>query len=254
MAKKIIVGNWKMNPKTGKEADALFTKIKISARRHAKKAQVVVCPPALFIERLAKKEGNVLIGAQDSFFKKEGAFTGSVSPAMIKSAGASYVILGHSERRAQGDTDEIINKKVLLALEYRLAVILCVGETVRDEEGNYLTLIADQLLTALQGVSPALFKNIIVAYEPVWAIGEKATGADTPAGFLEIALYIKKTLAELVGKDKALSVPVLYGGSVSADNAKEFLHEGKADGLLVGRASLNPKIFSDIISYTTRTQ
>jgi len=252
--RKIIVANWKMNPKTGKEADTLFAKIKVSARRRAKKAQVVVCPPALFIERLVKKAQNVRVGAQDAFWKKEGAFTGSISPAMIKSTGATHIILGHSEHRARGDTNETINKKVLLALEYRLTIILCVGEIVRDEEGSYLTFIAEQLLTALRGVTPVLFKNIIIAYEPVWAIGENSKGADTPAGFLEIALYIKKTLAELVGKEKALTVAVLYGGSVGVHNAYEFLHLGKADGLLVGRASLNPKLFSDIISYTDNTQ
>jgi triosephosphate isomerase len=248
MAKKIIVANWKMNPKSTKEADTLFTKIKSRATR-SKKALVVVCPPAVFLERLAKKHGAVRIGAQDVAEQKEGAFTGSVSAPMVKSAGGTYSIIGHSERRAAGDTNESVNKKVLIALEYRLNVILCVGEERRDEEGEYLAIIAEQLTKGLRSVPPALYKNIIIAYEPVWAIGERAKGSDTPSSFLEIALYIKKTLAELVGKEKAFSMPVLYGGSVSAYNAEEFLDEGKADGLLVGRASLDAKVFAEIISY-----
>ncbi len=251
MAKKIIVGNWKMNPKTAKEADTLFSKIKTAARRY-KKATVVVCPPTVFLSILEKKKGSVRMGVQDASSEKEGAYTGAVSSSMVKSAGATYVIIGHSERRASGDTNEIVNKKILLALEYRLTVILCVGEEVRDDNGDYLTLLSSQLTEALRGVTPALYKNIIIAYEPVWAIGERAKGSDTPASFLEIALYIKKTLAELIGKEKALSVPVLYGGSVNIDNAYEFLYLGKADGFLIGRASLNPKAFAQIISYTEK--
>ena len=246
--KKIIVGNWKMNPEDSSRAKKLFTRIKRRAGT-LRRARVVVCAPSLYIEALAKlASGNAQVGAQDGFYEKEGAFTGRVSLSMVRRTGASHVIIGHSEMRAAGDTNGIVSKKVRRALEERLFVILCVGEESRDGEGNYLSILSSQINESLQRVPKQYFKNIIVAYEPVWAIGAKAKSASTPSDFFEKSIFIRKTLSHIVGKDVAMKVPVLYGGSADERNAGGFLKEGKADGLLVGRASLDAESFIEILS------
>ena len=167
---------------------------------------------------------------------------------MLKDLGVKLVLIGHSEMRAAGDADESINQKIKTALKIGLAVVLCVGETVRDDHGVYLETIKEQILMGLAKIPKPMLAKVIIAYEPVWAIGEKATGSDTPEAFLAQKIYIRKVLADLVGGKEALKVPVLYGGSVSVKNAGDFLTVGQADGLLVGRASLRADLFNEIIS------
>src|SRR3989338_4368602 len=185
MLKKLIVANWKLNPESIREAKEILAPVKRALSRLTNLA-VVICPPAVFLSDLAKiKGGQIALGAQDAFWERDGAYTGMLSPTMLRNAGADYLILGHSERRRLGDGDGEINRKVALALKHRLKVILCVGEERRDPDGFYLQTIRTQLEAGLAGVPKKQLNELIVAYEPVWAIGEAARASDTPRDFLE---------------------------------------------------------------------
>lgn len=234
-----------MNPASLSDAKKIFARIAAQAGKY-KNVETVICPPYPFIGLLGKK-GSVKLGAQDSHYEIEGAFTGSVSPLMLKAVGAGAVIIGHSERRKAGDTDEIINTKLKMAIREGLTVIFCAGEEMHDEGGAYLKVLSGQIERGLAGLKKNDYKQIIVAHEPVWAIGAAAKGADTPESFEHNRLFIKKVLAGVFGKKNGLSVPILYGGSVGAKNAGDFLSLGGADGLLVGRASLLPEDFLKIL-------
>ncbi|HRZ30372.1 MAG TPA: triose-phosphate isomerase [Candidatus Paceibacterota bacterium] len=254
MSNKIIVGNWKMNPVTLKDAKLTFGGIKRSLSK-VRGVSVLICPPYVYLSELKKlvTGGKLEIGAQDNHYQDQGAQTGGISAYMIRDLGIKTVIIGHSERRASGDTDEIINKKVLTALTAGLRVILCLGEKVRDEKCHYLDVLQDQLVKDLAGFPVKLADRLIVAYEPVWAIGKDATGVETPEGFLHNKIFIRKILTDIIGRKKAMAVPVLYGGSANAQNAGDFLGAGQADGLLVGRDSLNPKNFVEIIKIASKS-
>lgn len=248
----LLVANWKMNPESVREARELVAPLRRAAAK-MQQVEVVVCPPAIFLPALAganlkaKKGKGIMFAGQDAFWEVVGPYTGAISPAMIKKAGASYVLLGHSERRSAGDTNEIINRKLKAALGAGLMVILCVGEEERIPDGSHLKVIETQLMVALQGVPKKALARMLVAYEPVWAIGAAATGVDTPAAFLEQAIFIRKVVSGLFGYKPAMALPILYGGSVSPENAAGFLSEGKANGLLVGRASLRADHFINIM-------
>jgi triosephosphate isomerase len=245
--KKLIIGNWKMYPKSVKEARDAFTAIRKTAAK-LRDVQTVICPPALYLGDLKKliTGHRAVLGAQNSWFEQEGAFTGEVSPSQLSSMGVSYVILGHSERRAMSETDQLINRKIVAALKAGLTVVLCVGEHTRDLDGGYLKFIEAQIVTNLSGVPKKDLAKIVIAYEPIWAIGKNALRAAYPDDALEVSIFIKRTLADLYGKGGEL-VPILYGGSVDAKNSGEFLAKSNVDGLLVGRASLDPKIFGAIL-------
>ena len=254
MSKKIIAGNWKANPESIREAKEIFNPIKRAAGKFSK-TDIIICPPAVFLSDLAKLAGpKVSLGGQDSFWELAGAYTGQLGPSMIRNAGATYVIIGHSEARALGDTDKIVNAKMALALKHGLKVILCVGEKERDSEGKYLNVLREQIESALAGIPKAWSRNLILAYEPIWAIGAQAKGSDTPAAFLEQSIFLRKVLSGIIGKKPALELPILYGGSANADNAAGFLGEGKANGLLVGRASLTPESFIKILKVANETK
>lgn len=244
----LIAGNWKMNPSSLEEAKALFASVARASAKHPS-VSVVAAPPMAFIGPLFKKDSPVRIAAQDVSSESSGAFTGSVSAQQAKSAGAAYAIVGHSERRAAGDTDEAIARKAARALEAGLRVILCVGETERDEHAQYLRSVRAQVLSVLSNIDKKDAKDVIIAYEPVWAIGKSYDSAPKPSDIHEMAIYIKKTCAEALGKKQGLGMPVLYGGSVDQKNAEDFLMNAGIDGLLVGRQSLDPKAFSGMIEY-----
>jgi len=241
--KKLIVANWKMYPQSAREAVLAFRKIAAGANG----ADVVVAPPFPYLS-LLRSVRTVALGAQDVFWEREGAFTGEVSPLMLKELGVRYVIVGHSERRRiLGETDEIIAKKLSAALAARLLPILCVGESERDADGKFFSLVKHQVRTAFAKVKRADVPRVVVAYEPVWAIGAGKKSAD-PKDANEAALFIKKVIAEFAGAKSAKRVRVLYGGSVSAKDAAGFLAEREISGLLVGRESRNPKEFLKIIA------
>lgn len=243
---KIIVGNWKMNPVSLKDAEKLFSNI-AKAVSSVKKIDIVICPPFLYIEKLKKLSKKIILGAQDVFGKDVGPFTGEVSAEMLYNTGARYAIVGHSERREMGENNEDINKKVKAVLGASLSLVLCVGENVRDESHSYFNLVKNQLEVCLAGISKSALSKIIIAYEPVWAISTTKDRRDaTFSDSLEMSIFIRKVLVDKFGAD-AHKVRIIYGGSVNEKDALEFLKHGGVDGLLPGRASLDVKKFTEIV-------
>lgn len=249
IVKKIVIGNWKMNPLTSKEAEKLFVNI-TKLFPPLKKTEVVVCPPYLYLGKLKKISKKLSIGAQDAFVGDTGAFTGQVSMDMIENMGVRYVILGHSERRAMGETNLDINKKVKSALSSGVTPIICVGENERDDNHEYLNFVKTQAEECLDGISKNSITDIVIAYEPVWAIGKGAQREATAEEFREMSIFIKKVLSDKFGLKVLEGLRIIYGGSVHPQNVLEFLSEGCADGMLVGRDSLDAKKFSEIIKIT----
>ena len=253
MAKKtkpLIVGNWKMNPTTLGRARKLFLEVRKGLGKRIKDVTVAVAPPFPFIsemERLSPSQ-RILLAAQDVFFENSGAYTGEVSLPMLKSVGVSLVIVGHSEQRALGETDKDIYRDVQTILKSKTTVIICVGEKKRDSHGNYFSVVEAQLRAALRDVKPVDLKQIVIAYEPVWAIG---TGKNaTPEDAEEMRLFIQKLLADRFNRTAAAKVRILYGGSVKRSNAAELLEGSNVDGFLVGGASLKAGEFVDIVKAT----
>lgn len=246
--RKLIVANWKMNPGSLKEAEAIINGISIEAKEF-KNTDIVVCPPFPFLSISPKiKTKNFIKGAQNIFYEIAGAYTGQVSLKMLNSFGVKYVILGHSESRLQGDTNEIINKKIIATLKAKILPIFCIGENIRDTHGEYLSFIKNQIHICLSSVSKTQIKNIVIAYEPIWAIGNKALREATVDEFIEIRIFIKRTIADIYGIKTANEINIIYGGSVHKENARTFIFDGEAGGLLVGRDSLIPKKFGAILA------
>ncbi len=254
MSRKICIANWKMNPASSKEAEILF-KNTAKAASGLKKTEIVICPPVLYLEKIKKLSGRsakkIYIGAQDAFWKEEGAFTGQVSALQLREAGAKYVILGHSERRDHssggGDTNETVNKKLKASLAIGFSPVLCFGEPSRDEEHQYLNFIRKEIEECLSGIPKEALSKIIVAYEPIWAIGKGATAA-TAEECREMVIFARKVLSDKFGLSSAERVKIIYGGSVDERNVAEFLNNGEVDGFLVGRASLDAGKFSNIVN------
>lgn len=247
MTKKYIVANWKMNPQTTKEADLIIRSISKVAKGN-KHLEIIVCPPYPFLYLFRKlRSKNLFLGAQNSFSEKEGAYTGEVSPSILKNFGVKYIILGHSERRKNGENNQIVNKKILLTLKTKINPILCLGEEKRDNEGDYLIFIYNQIKECLDGVLKNQIKDIVFAYEPIWAIGQQAEREATADEFIEMKIFIKKVIADLYDVKTAENVKVIYGGSVDESNTSSFMNQGQADGLLIGRNSLISKKFIEII-------
>lgn len=246
--KPLIVGNWKTNPATLDRAKYRFQTIRRAASEHPG-VDVVICPPFPYIYTLASlvNTPNTSVGAQDISIYNEGSETGEVGGSMIESVGAKYVIIGHSERRAMGETDAVVAKKVKQALRTGMQIIICVGETERDNDGVYLEVIKKQLKEVLVDIERHQFANIIIAYEPVWAIGRKDNVAITSHDLHQMVIYIKKLFTEWWSDTVAMMVPILYGGSVTAENAQDILWNGMVDGLLVGRASWEIETFGPLL-------
>lgn len=235
-----------MNPLTKKEAEKLFLGVAKETSR-IKKTEIVICPPYIYAEELKKLSKKIFLGAQDAYPGETGAFTGEVSSEMLYTLGARYVILGHSERRERGEGNEEINKKIKGALAAGLHPILCVGEKERDHNHGYFNLVKMQLEECLLGIPKNLISKTIIAYEPVWAISSTPNRKDATADdSREMSIFIRKVLSDKFGKDSSRT-RILYGGSVNEKDAEEFLENGGVDGLLVGRASLDVKKFSEII-------
>ena len=227
----LIVGNWKLNPITKKEAEDLFEGIKKEIK--GVKAEVVICPPFAWLSALK----GLTIGAQNCFWEEKGAFTGEISPAMLKDLGVEYVIIGHSERRKYfGETDEVVNKKIKAALSAGLKIIFCIGETVEERNaGKTEEVLKRQTQEGLKDIVD--IDNINVAYEPVWAIG---TGNNCSVEETKISI-------EFIRKFVKPETRIIYGGSVKSDNSEAYIKEAGANGLLVGGASLNAEEFVKIV-------
>lgn len=248
--KPLMVGNWKMKPATLKDAKAIYQKIAKVAGTF-RNVDIVVAPPAVFLSELKRTSASKKIkwSAQDSFIKREASATGELSPSQLKSVGVSYVILGHSERRALGDTNEQVRAKMDAALAEGLAVILCIGEHERDRSGEYLGFLEAQLTSAFKGRARTELDRIIVAYEPLWAIGKSAKDAHVQARDVhEMIIFVRKYFADRYGKAVADERVVLYGGSAEPVNAAMLLRDGHADGLLIGHASIVPHEFVEMLS------
>lgn len=243
----LVVANWKMNPTTVGAAKRLFSAIKRGVAR-VDRIRVVVAPPAVYIFELDRLKGTskrVALGAQNVYWEKSGAHTGELSVPMLKDLGVSYVIVGHSERRAKGASDEAVNKSTKAVLSGGMTPIVCVGEKKRDTGGNYLSFVERQIRVALSGIPKTKLASVVIAYEPIWAIGTGETA--TPADVHEMKLFIQKVLTRIYGRSYAYKIRILYGGSVYAKNAEELLTEGNADGFLIGGSSLKPEEFVEIM-------
>lgn len=243
MRKPFVAGNWKMN-KNIAETRELLSAMK-NGLNEVSGVEKVVCPP--FISLAAAAEmltgSEIGLGAQNLYWEEKGAFTGEVAPAMVKEL-CNYVILGHSERRAYfGETDETVNKKLLAAQKFDLTPIVCVGETLAQYEANQTRdVVSSQTRLGLTGVAADFAPSIVVAYEPVWAIGTGKASTGEAANAV-IKDFIRATIAEMYGEETAQAVRVLYGGSVTAANAAEFFSQPDIDGALVGGASLKVEEF-----------
>lgn len=248
-SRSLIVANWKMNPETMEEAKEIFKKTKLNIQK-LKNIKVVICPPFVYLSELEKSLGSnsryLYLGAQDIFWEKSGSFTGEIGSSMLKKE--SYVILGHSERRDLGENNEMISKKVISTLKANMYAILCIGEKERDEHGEYLHFLREQLIHSIGKLSKSFLDKLIIAYEPVWAIGKSE--AMKPNDIYEISIFIKKILVEIFGQKTNINVPILYGGSVNVKNAKEIIKFGEVQGLLVGRQSLDSEKFGELLKIT----
>jgi len=248
MNKKLIVGNMKMNPVSPIEADRYLNMLeKELSNKDFSKTEVVVCPPVIFLDRfVSRKLKLVKLGSQDAFWERNGAFTGEVSAAMVKSTGGSYVIVGHSERRHYfNENDSIIALKLKAAFKNGLKAILCVGETEEEKKRDQIAnVLKRQLKNSLKEINQAKLDYLSIAYEPVWAIGTNRT--PTSDEILEAKLLIKKTLAEMYGQRYMNKIRILYGGSVKSNLVVQTCLDPAMDGVLVGRESLMPYEFLKI--------
>ena len=248
MRRKVIAGNWKMNKSP---ADVIeFMKTFPSLVENTEN-EVILCVPFIDLEKTMElaKNTNIKVGAQNVHFEDKGAYTGEVSPKMLQDIGVEYVIIGHSERREYyNETDESVNKKLKAAFSHNLKPILCVGETLNQREEKITKeFVTNQVKLALDGLTENEVKNLIIAYEPIWAIGTGKTASSTDAN--EVCTWIRNKIEELYGNNIAEDVIIQYGGSVKVNNAKELFTMPNIDGGLVGGASLDAEEFSKIVNY-----
>jgi triosephosphate isomerase len=244
-----MAGNWKMY-KTPKEA-VEYVKVLRGKLADAKGCEILVCPPAVAIAGVAEalRGSNIRVGAQDAHYNDEGAFTGNLSPVMLKEVGAEYVILGHSERRQyEKETDETVNRKAKNVLKAGMKAIVCVGETLQEREaGRTQAVVEAQVKGCFSGIPEADLKNVVIAYEPVWAIGTGKTA--TPQQANEVHAAIRHLIGQLHGAGAAEAMRIQYGGSVKPDNVKELMSQPDIDGALVGGASLKADSWEAIVRF-----
>ncbi len=250
MRRTIIAGNWKMNNDV-EESLKLAESLKKLSKDFDKNVDVLICPvfTSLYAVKEALNGSGIKIGAQNMHFEEKGAYTGEISPIMLKNMGIEYVIIGHSERRQYfNETDETVNKKLKSALKYGIIPILCVGETLEQRESKIeKETVKNQVVKAFENIEPSDAVKIIVAYEPIWAIGTGKNATNEQAN--EMASFIRKCISEIYDRELSEKVIIQYGGSVKAGNAKEILSQPDIDGALVGGASLKADEFLKIINY-----
>ncbi len=249
MRKPIIAGNWKMY-KTVERAISLVSEL-AGLVSDVRDVEIVVCPPFTALDAVIDVTAgtNIAVGAQNMHWETEGAFTGEVSPMMLKQMGCSYVILGHSERRQYfGETDENINRKIKSAFRYQLIPIVCVGELLEQRENGVTEqVVRTQIEAGLKGLETSEIPKLVVAYEPVWAIGTGKTASNEDAQ--QVISFIRKVVSEMYGQELADQIRILYGGSVKPDNITGLMQEKDIDGALVGGASLEAETFAKIIRF-----
>ncbi|WP_411682579.1 triose-phosphate isomerase [Clostridium thailandense] len=248
MRKAIIAGNWKMN-NTIEEGLKLVEELKSLVKDAA--CDIVVCPPFVALDAILKatKGTNIKVGAQNMYFEENGAFTGEVAPAMLETMGVEYVIIGHSERRQYfNETDETVNKKTKKAFEHNLTPIVCCGETLEEREANVTEeVLGRQIKLDLAELTNAQVEKLVVAYEPIWAIGTGKTATDEQAN--ETIVYIRNVISGMYGKETAEKTRIQYGGSVKPNTIKAQMAQSDIDGALVGGASLKAQDFAAIVNY-----
>jgi len=250
MRRLFVAGNWKMNTLSGSAVELAAGVAGRCSQADCSAVDVLVAPPFPYLSMVKEQlqGSNLLLGAQNAYFKSPGAFTGEVAIEMLQDIGCDYVILGHSERRhVLGETDELINKKVTAALERGLKVILCVGELLSEREDDRTEAVLDsQMSSDLAFIKAEAMQNVVLAYEPVWAIGTGKTA--TPDQADSAHAYLRKWLANRYNDEVSQQTRIQYGGSVKPENAKELLSLPNVDGALVGGASLKADVFNEIIS------
>jgi triosephosphate isomerase (TIM) len=248
MRKPIIAGNWKMH-KTRDEALQFIYAINQEVPS-CDEVETVICAPAVLLRCLVKRQGDHLrIGAQNMHFEEKGAFTGEISPLVLNDTGVTYVIIGHSERREMfNETDETVNKKTLAAFNYDLIPIVCVGEKLEQRENGTTNEVVDaQVVKALEGLTPEQVKQVVIAYEPIWAIGTGKTATSEMAN--ETCGYIRSVVERVYGKEVSEAVRIQYGGSVKPGNIKELMEQEHIDGALIGGASLEAEAFVQMANF-----
>lgn len=265
--KPLIVANWKMNPQSLAEAKRLFNSVK-KRLKNIKNVEIVICPPFVYIPtfqysyrepepsvRYGASIPTIKLGAQNCFWENSGPFTGEISPLMLKNFGCQYVIVGHSARREMGETDETINKKIKAAIRAKLKPILCIGETKKvKKKKEIFKILKKQLRAGLKGIGNWKLKieNLIIAYEPVWAVG---TGNPCQTKGAKISLFMIRKIISQLFNHPALSkkIKIIYGGSVNSKIARDYIKAG-FDGLLIGGASLNPQEFIKIVKEISKAR
>ncbi|KUG25791.1 triosephosphate isomerase [hydrocarbon metagenome] len=249
MRRKVVAGNWKMNMNLSGTIE-LISAIKKELSKSESKTEVIVCPPFTSLETAVTlvKGSSIKAGAQNMHYENDGAFTGEISADMLKSVGCEYVILGHSERRTLfGESDEMINKKVKKALSSGLKPIFCVGETLEErEKGLTEKIVENQVKNGLSGIEESDLSDLIIAYEPVWAIGTGKTAS--PEQAQEVHKFIRNLISKLYSNNFADNLTIQYGGSVKPDNAEELFSQPDIDGGLIGGASLQADSFVTIVN------
>lgn len=242
----LIVANWKAYVEHLDKAKGLFLTSKRIARTSG--CDIVLAPPAPLIGAFAlTNKSRIAFAAQDVSIASGGAQTGETTAAAYKAAGASYALIGHSERRAAGDTNAVVAEKLTHALAHNLIPILCVGEQERDGEGRYLGYVREEITTAINALAQKERAAVIIAYEPLWAIGQTADHAIDPNDLAEMVLYIRKVLSEFLPGKNAKQSRVLYGGAVEPGNIRRLADTSRVDGFLVGRASVEEKTFTELV-------
>lgn len=252
MAKPILVANWKNYPNSLSEAKTLLGQLSRDKNIY-RKTTLHIAPPLPYFESVISRAGNFAnLATQDISLVPPGTNTGVVGPTIIKSFGVRLAILGHSEQRRLGETDESVSKKIKVALQAGIIPVVCIGEVTRDHEGRHFEFLRDQIKLSLAGINRRIdLTKIVIAYEPVWAVGKEAQEAIGPAELSESTIFIKKVLNDMFGRKIADHIPILYGGSVDPSNAKSLFVKTGIRGYLVGRSSLNAKSFKAIAQALT---
>lgn len=249
MRRFLIAGNWKMNCGPN-EAAELLEGLKNRKSEVSEDVDVLVCPPFVSLSMAVNylHDTDIQVGAQNFHYEDNGAYTGEISATMLEESGCNYVLIGHSERREYfGETDEFVNKKTHKALAHSLVPVICVGETLEERKsGVHFDLVSDQVKIALRGISSTEVLDVVIAYEPIWAIGTGETAS--PEQAQEMHAHIRSIIAGIYDEETASAIRILYGGSMKPGNAEELLSQTDVDGGLIGGASLSAEAFSEIIT------